>query len=76
MLGLALTGAGQKDLADQAWSVPAVVVGLWLAFSIVRDLLHREAGVDVIAVLAIVGAVLFEEFLAAAVIGVMLATGD
>ena len=76
VLGLALTGAGQKDFADLAWSVPAVVVGLWLAFSIIRDLLHREAGVDVIAVLAIVGAVLFREYLAAAVIGVMLATGD
>jgi heavy metal translocating P-type ATPase len=76
VLGLALSGGGQPDLADLAWSIPAIIIGAWLALSIVRDLLRREAGVDVIAVLAIVGAVLFGEYLAAAVIGVMLATGD
>ena len=74
-LGLALSAAGNHDLAWWAWTVPAVMVGLRLAFLIVRDVLRREAGVDVIAVLAIGGAVLFRESLAAAVIGVMLATG-
>ncbi len=75
-LGLILAVAGRGAAADLAWSIPASLVGLWLAASIVRDLLHREAGVDVIAVLAIGGAILFGEYLAAAVIGVMLATGD
>jgi heavy metal translocating P-type ATPase len=56
--------------------VPSALVGAWLAFSIVRDLLRRRAGVDLIAVLAIGGALLLGEALAAAVIGVMLATGD
>jgi heavy metal translocating P-type ATPase len=75
-LGLALTVAGRGDAAHLAWTVPSIVVGLWLLLAIVRDLLHREAGVDVIAVLAIGGALLFGESLTAAVIGVMLATGD
>lgn len=76
VLGLAATVAGQDQLAWWAWTVPAAIVGAWLIASIVRDLLHRQAGVDVIAVLAIGGALLLDESLAAAVIAVMLATGD
>ena len=67
---------GNEQAATWCWAVPSVVVGAWLTFSIIRDLLHREAGVDLIAVLAIVGALLLGEALAAAVIGVMLATGE
>ena len=76
VLGLLLVVAGRDDTAAIAWVVPSLLVGLWLLFAILRDLLHREAGVDVIAVLAIGGALLFHEALTAAVIGVMLATGD
>ncbi|HEY3336069.1 MAG TPA: heavy metal translocating P-type ATPase [Candidatus Limnocylindrales bacterium] len=74
--GLLAMAAGSDELAWWCWTVPSVVVGTRLAVSIVRDLLHGEAGVDVIAVLAIGGALLFGESLAAAVIGVMLATGE
>ena len=73
--GLLATAAGNDGLAWWCWTVPSVIVGTRLAVSIVRDLLHGSAGVDVIAVLAIGGALLFGEALAAAVIGVMLATG-
>ena len=76
VLGLVATVVGLEGLAWWAWTVPAAIVGIWLAASIVADLLAREAGVDVIAVLAIVGALLFGESLAAAVIAVMLATGQ
>jgi heavy metal translocating P-type ATPase len=76
VLGIAAAVAGQDTLAWWAWTVPSVIVGIWLVASIVRDLLHHQAGVDVIAVLAIGGALLLGESLAAAVIGVMLATGD
>ncbi|MEO5965742.1 MAG: heavy metal translocating P-type ATPase, partial [Candidatus Limnocylindrales bacterium] len=75
-LGLLATIAGADTLARWCWTLPALVVSAWLSASIVRDLVHRKAGVDVIAVLAITGALLFGEALAAAVIGVMLATGD
>ena len=76
VLGLALSWAGNEEAATWCWAVPSFVVGAWLAASIVRDLLHGEAGVDLIAVLAIGGALLLGEALAAAVIGVMLATGE
>jgi heavy metal translocating P-type ATPase len=74
-LGLVASLAGLDALAWWAWTGPSVLVGLWLAVSIVRDLIHGEAGVDVIAILAIVGALLLDESLTAAVIAVMLATG-
>ena len=76
VLGIGATIAGQDELAWWAWTLPSLFVGAWLAASIVRDMLRRQAGVDVIAVLAIGGALLLGESLAAAVIGVMLATGD
>ena len=75
-VGIGLWIAGHGDAAAAAWAIPAVVVGLWLVASIVADLLAREAGVDVIAILAIGGALLLNESLTAAVIAVMLATGD
>ncbi len=74
-LGIVATVAGLEDPAWWAWTVPAAIVGIWLAASIVADLLARKAGVDIIAVLAIGGALLLGESLAAAVIAVMLATG-
>lgn len=76
VLGLLLTLAGREDLATWAWAVPSVVVGIRLVWSIVRDLLAGEAGVDVIAVLAIGGALALGEYFAASVIAVMLATGE
>jgi heavy metal translocating P-type ATPase len=76
VLGLALEVTGQGDAAAWAWGLPSAAVGIWLAVSITRDLLRREAGVDLIALLAIAGALLLGELLAAAVIGVMLATGQ
>ena len=74
--GLVLTLAGQDTLADWCWGIPSVVVGIRLAWSILRDLLARRAGVDVIAVLAIAGAIALGEWFAASVIAVMLATGE
>ncbi len=74
--GIAATLLGNELVAWWCWTVPAALVGTWLAVSILRDLLRREAGVDVIALLAIAGALLLGESLAAAVIAVMLASGD
>ena len=75
-LGIILELAGRPDLAVLAWAVPSAFVAAWLGVSIIRDLSRGHAGVDVIAVLAIGGALLLGEYLAAAVIGLMLATGD
>ncbi len=76
LAGLALTWTGNDPAADVAWTIPAVVVAVRLAWAILRDLMHGEFGVDLIAILAIVGALLLSEPFAAAVIGVMLATGE
>lgn len=76
IVGIVLELAGRGDLATWAWTIPAAVVGVRLTVSIIRDLLAREAGVDIIAILAIAGALLLGESLAAAVIAVMLATGE
>ncbi len=76
MLGLVATLGGNDALAWCAWTLPALLVAVWLAASIVADLIKHEAGVDIIAVLAIGGALLLDESLAAAVIAVMLATGE
>jgi len=76
VVGLLASWTGNDDLAWWAWTVPAVIVGLRLTYQIIRDLLDREAGVDVIAVLAIAGALAVGESLAAAIIAVMLATGE
>jgi heavy metal translocating P-type ATPase len=76
VVGVLAAWAGNDDLAWFAWTVPAAVVGVRLAWQIVRDLLDHEAGVDVIALLAIAGALAVGESLAAAIIAVMLATGE
>ncbi len=74
--GLLLTWSGDEATASVVWAVPTVIVGSRLAYTIVRDLLAREAGGDVIAILAIGGALALGETFAAAVIAVMLATGE
>jgi heavy metal translocating P-type ATPase len=76
LIGLAFSLAGNEPAATWCWTIPSLLVGIWLTISIIRDLLQGEAGVDLIAVLAIGGALLLGEALAAAVIGVMLATGE
>lgn len=76
VIGIGATLAGNEPLATAAFTVPTVVVGVRLAWSILRDLLAREAGVDIIAVLAIAGALALGELFAASVIAVMLATGE
>ena len=75
VVGVGATVAGNDELAWWCWTVPAVLVGVWLVVSILRDLLKGQAGVDVIAVMAIGGALLLDESLTASVIAVMLATG-
>ena len=74
--GLILGWTGDEEAANWFWTVPTVVVGIRLVWSIGRDLLAGNAGVDVIAILAIAGALLLGETFAAAVIAVMLATGE
>lgn len=73
--GLLLHGLQLDPLARLAWSVSALLMAALLVVEIVIRLRRREAGVDLIALLAIVAAVLLGQTLVAAVIALMLAGG-
>lgn len=75
LAGAALRVAGQRDAAEVTWAAVTVAALLPAAWSMLRSLWHRHFGVDVIAVLALAGALAVGEYLAGAVIAVMLATG-
>jgi cation transport ATPase len=68
-----LTGAG--GAADIAWLVTAAVGLGFAVWSAAVSLRRGRVGVDVIALLALAGAVAVGKLLAAAVISVMLASG-
>lgn len=66
---------GAGGTAEVAWAAASVLGLVPLSVYVARDLLRREPGVDLIALLAIAGALALGEYLAGAVIAVMLATG-
>ncbi len=68
-------GAGSRDTAHVIWAVTTAIGLVPLAWETVTGLIHREAGVDLIALLAMAGSLALEEFLAGAVIALMLASG-
>ena len=79
-IGLLLVGGllhwlGRGATGDLLW----IIVTAWgialSLYSITRSLLRGRLGVDAIALLALVGAVAIGEYLAGAVISVMLASG-
>jgi heavy metal translocating P-type ATPase len=77
--GLAAGGlahlAGAGTAADAAWLATAVLGLGYALWSAAGSLLRGRLGVDVIALLAVAGAVAVGELLAAAVISVMLTSG-
>lgn len=75
VIGAVLHLAGQGPAGDLVWGISTGVAALILAVGIVEELLEGRTGVDVVALLAMVGSVLLGEMLAGAVIAVMFATG-
>ncbi|WP_152989858.1 heavy metal translocating P-type ATPase [Frankia sp. ACN1ag] len=77
--GLAVGAVGwfvdQIRISAVAWAVTAGIALVPAVASVVAGLRDRKAGVDVIAVLALIGTVAVGEYLAGAVVAVMLATG-
>jgi heavy metal translocating P-type ATPase len=65
-----------SDPADVAWAVTVAIMLVPLSWSVLRSLLHGDLGVDVIALLAMAGALALGEYLAGAVIALMLAGGN
>lgn len=74
-IGGALQFLHRGDAASWVWSTSALLLALMLTVEIVIQLRRREMGVDVIALLAIIGAVLLQQHLVSAVIALMLASG-
>jgi heavy metal translocating P-type ATPase len=74
--GAAAWLAGAHRTADLAWAATAAAGFVPLAVSVVAGLLRRETRADIIALLAIAGSLLLGEYLAGAVIAVMLASGS
>ncbi|GAA2713223.1 hypothetical protein GCM10010429_31590 [Micromonospora olivasterospora] len=80
LTGLVLAGAGLwltgwRAAADAVWAVATVGALIPAAWSVLRRLWRRQFGVDVIAVLALVGALAVGEYLAGAVVALMAGTG-
>ncbi|MFI7604471.1 heavy metal translocating P-type ATPase [Micromonospora sp. NPDC049366] len=75
LLGVGFQLAGRRDAADLVWGAVTLAALLPAAWAMLRQLWHRQFGVDVIAVLALVGTLLVREYLAGAVIAVMVGTG-
>ena len=74
-LGGALWLAGEHAAANGVWAITTVMGGVPLLIHVVRSFARREFGVDVIAALAIIGSLALAQYLAGAVIALMLSTG-
>lgn len=74
--GLVASTSGAVAAADGCFVVSAMVGFVLCVMSLARAVRARRPSVDVLAVLALSGAVAVGEFLAAAVVAVMLATGQ
>ncbi|UCP00793.1 heavy metal translocating P-type ATPase [Metapseudomonas lalkuanensis] len=75
LLGGVSLGFGWERLAAAGWVAGSLVMALVLCVEIARRLLRGETGVDLVALLAIVAALSLGEWLVAAVVALMLASG-
>jgi heavy metal translocating P-type ATPase len=81
VLGSVLAGSalwlwGARSAADVAWALAIALALVPLGISVARDLLRHETGVDLIALLAMTGSLILGQFLAGAIIGLMLSGGQ
>jgi heavy metal translocating P-type ATPase len=75
VVGVVAWLVGASGVASAAWAAGAVVAVVPTAWAIVVTIRARRPGVDVIAVMALVGTLAVGEYAAGAVIAVMVATG-
>jgi heavy metal translocating P-type ATPase len=76
VLGVVAYLANQPGVAAVSWAATTAVALLPLTASIVSALRHSKLGVDAIALLAMAGALLLGQYLAGAIIALMLAGGQ
>ena len=75
-IGAVLALASLQEAADAVWAATVATMLVPLSWSVARALLAGRLGVDLIALLAMVGALALGEYLAGAVIALMLAGGN
>ena len=68
--------ADRHSASDAVWAATTILGGVPVLVGVIRSLLRREAGVDMIAILAIIGCLALQEYFAGAVLAVMLASGQ
>jgi heavy metal translocating P-type ATPase len=73
--GFVLHLLGRKSLGDWAFVISTVGVLISATISALRRLLRRELGVDLIAILAMLGALALHQYLAGSILAVMLTGG-
>jgi cation transport ATPase len=73
--GIVLQVAGHPRAGDVAWAITTAVGIVPVAWEVLVAIRHRQAGVDLIALLAMAGALTFGAYSAGAVIALMLASG-
>ncbi len=76
LVGVVAWALGARFVADVAWLVATLVALVPATVETVRDLWERRPGVDVVALIAMVGAILLQEYFAGAVIALMLTGGE
>jgi heavy metal translocating P-type ATPase len=80
LLGLVAGGvchlAGAPHAGDLVWAVVIVATLVPLTVSVARGMAHGDFGVDIIALLAMVAALIGSELLAGAIVAVMVTGGD
>lgn len=74
--GGALHATGSPRIGDGAWVVATAWVLLPVSVAVARSLWHRQPGVDLLALLAMVGSLALGEYLAGAVVALMLSGGQ
>ena len=68
--------AGRGDIANYILLAVALLGGIPLLWETLKQLFHKEFGVDVIAILAIGGSILLGQYLAGALVVLMLSGGE
>ncbi len=75
-IGIAAQSAKQPGIAAMSWAATTIFALLPLTASVAAALWHRKPGVDIIALLAMAGALSLGQYLAGAVIALMLSGGQ
>ena len=74
--GLVMWASGQQATADWLWAATTALLLVPLTLSVLRSLLSGDVGVDAIALVSMAGALALGEYLAGAVVALMLAGGN